>query len=323
MKLLSIIIPIYNMEKYLPECLSSLNRQGFDESVEIILVDDGSEDNSLQLCKNAADLYGFYKIIHQDNKGVASARNTGLMNAKGKYIAWVDPDDYITDDWWIVIKKELIKNPEMIYFDMYLLCDNKLQEVNYDKKSRNINHRELCVELSLDQRLQSHLWSKIILRDYFDRFFSNKYSYCEDFALLHYIVCKVNVCQYVHKPLYVYRQLENSIVHNNAALLNNYLVEIKLCKMRFRFFYKMNIDVPYDGVWNTMLAYCFEYAKHSSDYCYIQQKEINSVCTNILRHNIFKIISSKYFTFKHKIRFVIAALGCINLFYMIKNDKSS
>ena len=102
--LLSIIMPIYNMEQYLPECLASLDKQGFGDEVEILLVDDGSTDRSLKICKNAAVNNACYKVVHQENAGVAAARNTGLAHAVGKYIAWVDPDDYVLDDYYAEIR---------------------------------------------------------------------------------------------------------------------------------------------------------------------------------------------------------------------------
>jgi len=94
---LSVIIPIYQAEDTLPRCIDSILQQHVD-GLEIILVDDGSSDNSLMLCKEYASQHSLIKVIHQNNGGLSSARNTGLDNATGEYITFVDADDWISPD---------------------------------------------------------------------------------------------------------------------------------------------------------------------------------------------------------------------------------
>lgn len=91
---LSIIIPVYNAEKYLQECVKAIIQQEV-QSLEIILVDDGSQDNSLQICNELVRKYRFIKCIHQDNLGPSAARNAGLKIADGKYILFCDSDDQL------------------------------------------------------------------------------------------------------------------------------------------------------------------------------------------------------------------------------------
>ena len=90
----SIIVPIYNKEKYLEKCLDSILGQTYRD-LEIILVDDGSTDNSLVICQHYAEKDPRIKIYHKPNGGVSSARNLGLEKSTGKYISFVDPDDFI------------------------------------------------------------------------------------------------------------------------------------------------------------------------------------------------------------------------------------
>ena len=92
MELISVIVPIYNKELYLEECLESIINQTL-KSIEIILVDDGSPDNCPQLCDAYAEKHDQIRVIHQENKGLSGARNTGIDHAKGEYIAFVDSDD--------------------------------------------------------------------------------------------------------------------------------------------------------------------------------------------------------------------------------------
>lgn len=93
---LSIIVPVYNVEQYLPKCVSSLLNQGLkDEDYEILLINDGSTDHSLSLCTDYAERYANIRVFSQPNSGVGIARNKGIDNALGEYIAFVDSADYL------------------------------------------------------------------------------------------------------------------------------------------------------------------------------------------------------------------------------------
>lgn len=95
--LISVIVPVFNVEKYLQQCIDSLLRQNYS-NIEIILVDDGSTDNSAQICDEYATKYKNITVIHKKNEGLGSSRNIGLQVANGKYIGFVDSDDYLSED---------------------------------------------------------------------------------------------------------------------------------------------------------------------------------------------------------------------------------
>ena len=128
--MVSVIIPIYNCEKYLNECISSVLGQTYKD-FELILVDDGSTDNSLNICYEFAKKDSRIIVIHQENGGVSSARNKGLKNAKGEFITFVDSDDYVENDWLkMLLTAILANNADVsicgIKFDNKLrcLCEN-------------------------------------------------------------------------------------------------------------------------------------------------------------------------------------------------------
>ena len=105
---LSIIIPVYNAEKYIRECLDSVICKKYD--CEVILVNDGSSDSSLTICEEYSRRDDRIKIVNKNNGGVSSARNAGLLQATGKYVMFLDADDYFTDD-------------AFEYIDKYIKCD--------------------------------------------------------------------------------------------------------------------------------------------------------------------------------------------------------
>ena len=127
--LLSIIIPVYNVQDYIGKCLNSLIT--VDERIEIFVVDDGSPDNSSEIVKDIMKNYSNIHYIHKENGGVSSARNLGIALSKGKYIGFVDGDDYVDE----LYLSKLLEYIETIDFD--LLCFNYY--LTYDKHETKIN----------------------------------------------------------------------------------------------------------------------------------------------------------------------------------------
>ncbi|MBO5136224.1 MAG: glycosyltransferase family 2 protein [Clostridia bacterium] len=132
---LSVIVPIYNVEKYLNRCVDSLICQITDE-IEIILVDDGSPDNCGKICDEYAKAYPQIKVIHKENGGLVSARKAGTVEAKGEYIASLDGDDWYDDNFFKKIL-EIIKkySPDIIRFDWRNVYEDKIIEKHVGLKS--------------------------------------------------------------------------------------------------------------------------------------------------------------------------------------------
>ena len=132
--LISIIVPIYNVEKYLKKCIDSIINQTY-KNLEIILVDDGSPDNCGKICDEYAKKDNRIKVIHKENGGVSSARNVGVENATGEYIGFVDSDDYIEKDMYEVLINNLKKeNADISIISNYEVYKNKIIE---NKKKEN------------------------------------------------------------------------------------------------------------------------------------------------------------------------------------------
>ena len=106
---ITVVVPIYNAEQYLERCLKSIVEQTY-ENLEIILVNDGSSDKSLEICERFKASDERITIISKENGGVSSARNRGIEVATGKYIIFIDADDYIEKDMFAILEDDLIKN---------------------------------------------------------------------------------------------------------------------------------------------------------------------------------------------------------------------
>lgn len=120
---ISVIVPVYNAEKTISKCIQSLLEQTFQE-FELILVNDGSKDNSLQLLKEFEEHHSNFKVIDQVNGGASIARNTGLDAASGDYIVFVDIDDYLDSDYLDVLYQEIVKTGNDIVISSLRMVDN-------------------------------------------------------------------------------------------------------------------------------------------------------------------------------------------------------
>lgn len=120
--LVSIIIPVYNVEQYIEQCLSSIYAQDISEDIfEVIAVNDGTPDNSMSIVKTIASQHKNLVIINQENQGLSVARNTGLDHAKGEYIWFVDSDDWLTKDSLSIVLDTIISYPKIDVFATVLM----------------------------------------------------------------------------------------------------------------------------------------------------------------------------------------------------------
>lgn len=123
----SVIVPIYNVEKYLCTCLDSILAQDFRE-YELILVDDGSADGCSDICDAYAEKDGRVCVIHKENGGLVSARNAGIRKAQGEYILYVDGDDWVSPDWMTVIQEQILaapRKPDLVVFGSVMLYEDR------------------------------------------------------------------------------------------------------------------------------------------------------------------------------------------------------
>ena len=164
---ISVIIPVYNAERYLSACLDSVIEQSY-KNLDIILIDDGSTDNSGKICDEYSIKDKRIKVIHKKNEGVSVARNTGLDVATGKWISFVDSDDIIETDLYQNIISELEKNnPDLFIFNFYTNNEKNMlysrEEIIQDREIIN-NIKEKIIYPAFDKetpRIYSFVWNTI------------------------------------------------------------------------------------------------------------------------------------------------------------------
>lgn len=212
--LISIIIPVYKVEKYLEKCIQSVINQTY-ENLQIILVDDGSPDNCGKICDEYAKKDHRIEVIHKSNGGLSDARNKGLEIAKGEYIGFVDSDDYIEADMYEVLYNLLKQyNADVSICNFYTVSQGKISIKNADNGINEYNRIEILKEILLDKNIQSYAWNKLYKKELFDEIkypIGKKY---EDIGTTFYLLEKCNKVVVTGKSEYYYINRQDSIVNN-------------------------------------------------------------------------------------------------------------
>ncbi len=241
---LSIIVPVYNTEKFLRRCLDSIVGQ-YDGEMELIIVNDGSPDKSNEICREYEKKYSFIKYIEKENGGLSSARNEGLKYATGDYVWFVDSDDYISDNAIKEIDKKIKSNADLYEFGYFTQNgESKKQIQKPNKIFSNIYDDFLTffVGEMFSNNIARTVWNKVLKRNVFVKnnvCANDKISIGEDlFIVLNFIrFCKrVEIDEF---PIYVYGLNENSLMHNFKPKMFD---DIKLLSRSFVNFYQGKLD---------------------------------------------------------------------------------
>ena len=217
--LISVIIPVYNVEKYLEECVNSVLVQTY-KNIEIILVDDGSTDSSGQLCDSFAEKHSNIKVIHQKNAGLSDARTAGLQRTTGKYVYFLDSDDYIAET--ALEKLCLIAEADasdIVFFDAHSFLDeNRDAEIKqtYLRMHKYMAQSGIIVfkQMQLYEEYHSAVWAMLLKREFL---LKNSISfisgiYYEDMAFTFEALCLAEKVSQCAECLYFRRYRQNSIM---------------------------------------------------------------------------------------------------------------
>ena len=220
--MVSIIIPVYNAEKYLRRCLDSVVNQTYKD-IEIIVVDDGSSDDSGAICDEYALKDRRFHVIHQINSGVSVARQTGIDNVNGEYALFVDADDWIELDAIAQLKEVANQtNADMIFFDFFIELENKwvyesgLDIMNIDNNSPISS--SYIIEQIVKCQINTALWNKFINTSAFNKisFYPTDLCYAEDTLFLIKLLQLYNNIKYLPNAFYHYSHTMGSLVNSTS-----------------------------------------------------------------------------------------------------------
>ena len=213
-ELITVVVPIYKVERYLRRCVDSILLQTY-KNLEIILVDDGSPDSCPLICDEYADIDKRVRVIHKSNGGLSDARNAGIEVANGKYIAFVDSDDYIDERMYEVLYKNLTdNNADISVCEFVKIHDGARIDSSPIKESVKLfNKLQTMNNLYDDLYLQTVVaWNKLYKKDIFKSIIYPFGKINEDEYVIHLILNSANNVVYTNLQLYYYVQRTDSIV---------------------------------------------------------------------------------------------------------------
>ena len=264
--LITMVIPVYKVEEYLDKCMSSVVNQSY-KNLEIILIDDGGQDNCPKMCDAWAKKDKRVKVIHKENGGLSDARNAGIKCAKGKYICFVDSDDFLHKDYVKLHYENITKYDADItickykdFRDESLIVDEEINSVDSVVFDKN----ELISEMFQRGRVNFiTAWSKMYKKEIFDNLEFMKGRIHEDEFIVHRVFSLCDKAVFVPEVLYYYRQREGSIVTNKNFTERN-LDSFYAIEDRYNFFVNTQFEeLAYQCVLNTII-YCYCKAKYMS-----------------------------------------------------------
>ncbi|WP_370831236.1 glycosyltransferase [Clostridium sp.] len=294
----SIIVPVYNVEKYLSQCLDSAIGQTL-KGIEIIAVNDGSTDRSLYILKEYKKKYNNFFIIDQENKGLSAARNSGLNNAKGKYVYFLDSDDYIDKSLCEICYTECEKNKlDSITFDAEVFYDNddliKNNKFNYNRKSKLSSKVMTGLEF-YEILLQSKAYKSSVCLFFYKKEFLEKNNIKfypnilhEDEMFTSKILFYCNKIKYISNSLFFRRVRRNSIMTSSKSIKNAigyYTVAEELQKL---YKYKIKSNIIKNHI-NNFYVTAFDIALDLRD-----NSDSKILIKDIRKNTLFKGMGFKY-----------------------------
>lgn len=220
-ELITVVVPAYNVESYIQKCIDSITNQTYT-NLEIMLIDDGSPDNSGKICDEAAKKDSRIRVIHKKNEGVSKARNTALDAMKGNYVTFVDADDFIADDFIECLYNAIIKtNADIstcghyrVNFDgtlnrIYSLSDNDEDIIILDGKEsvKNMFYGKICSASSGSKLYKKELFRNLRYPDYIMG---------EDTYVVYHTFMNAEIIAHTNKPLYYYVQQMASVTNSKS-----------------------------------------------------------------------------------------------------------
>ena len=307
----SIIIPIYNTEKYLEKCITSVLNQSYTD-FEIILINDGSIDNSLKIINSFKKKDKRIKVINQENKGLSCSRNNGIEIAAGEYILFLDSDDYFNSDLLLKLNKSSNNNPDLIRFQVTKI------EKNFKTKYKEKTFFNLSGEEAFNYLLNFYYTEPAWLYAYKTKFWKNnkfkfeEKKFHEDFGLIPKIILKSKIVNSIDYIGYNYRIRENSIM-----LTKNVEKNYKKCLDAIYHFDKLKVFIEKNNfnkktkknVMNFIASTMLWYGKS------LDRKNQNKYIKLLKKRNIKKYLINN--SSKSIIKFLICNIS-YKLYYMIR-----
>ena len=313
---ISVIVPVYNVEQYLERCVDSIINQTY-KNLEIILVNDGSTDNSGQLCDELAKRDSRIKVIHKENGGLSDARNVGIDVAEAELIGFIDSDDYIDEDMYeLLINNLKAANADLSMCGHYDVYNNVPESQVSDKKKWELSPQE-AIKMVMEAKILSvTAVNKLYKKSLFSELKFEIGKIAEDAFIMIKLLDKCNKIVATNEKKYYYVHRENSITtqkfslkflnvieayeQNKEIILEKYpeLKEVAQMRMNWAYFYVLDrllLDKEYNDkkLENKLISYLKDYSKSIlTDSLFTKGRKIGFVAL-LLNRNLYRKIIEK------------------------------
>ena len=232
MDLISVIVPVYQVEEYLDRCVQSIVDQTYT-NLEIILVEDGSPDRCPQMCDEWAKRDGRIRVIHQSNAGGGAARNTALNAARGELIAFVDSDDYIAPDMYEYLYKLMLRGADIAECGHVNVGYHDMVFQPSDDNVRTYTVQEAMTEHICDRIFRQLIWNKLYRREIIGEIRFPVGKKIDDEFFTYQVLGNAKTLVRSDKICYAYRQQESSVMHSMSAQKRLQAVEAKIQRHQY------------------------------------------------------------------------------------------
>lgn len=231
--LVSIIVPVYNVESYLKKCIESILAQSY-RNFELILVNDGSTDTSEDICRDYERKDDRIVLINKSNGGLSDSRNTGIEQAKGVWMLFVDSDDWIDENLCNrCIEHAYETNSDIVVFGLIKVFKDKHIKMSVNDIQSGVIEKNKAMSLLGDDGFGNYAWNKLYKRELFKDIRYPVGKYLEDIGTTCYLFEKANRISYLKEYYYYYLQRNNSIMHSMSSEKAYDQFELRLYQNRF------------------------------------------------------------------------------------------
>lgn len=297
-ELISVIVPVYNSEKYIKKCVESIQGQSYVD-FELILINDGSTDDSFALCKQLAESDARIVVLDRPNGGASAARNTGLDVAKGEYVVFVDCDDYVSPDYL----RNLYLAAKHGDFDIVQCNSQSTNRIETNIKTVSYDEQdifEITKAQALNRRLYKvSVWGKIYKKFIFSTFHFQEGTIYEDDASYYIFVDRANKIGILNETLYFYYMSQNSIMRNDKKDKSTAFIDIY--RGRINYFAECNNEELLDGTYDRFCLVLM--LTYSNSLINGNNKHDRQEFLNLYRKYYPVVIKSAFVDFKDKLMF--------------------
>lgn len=294
---ISVIVPVYRVEKYIRKCIESILSQSF-KNFELILIDDGTTDNSGRICDEYGKLNNNIIVIHKENGGLSDARNAGIKIARGQFITFIDSDDYISLDYLKILYDVQRKTNADIVQALYT---RKMKFASQDEEIVEFTSQEAIKELLTWGMIEVYAWAKLYKRSLFEDI-EYPIGYINEDAFTTYkLIANANKVCVIKKEIYYYRITPDSIMNQHFNKKRFQILEVFdnmanfFCCRGMSYndeleYYKMRVEI---NLYNE----CIKDEKSADEFDY----ELTEIRKNMMNYNV----NNKYTDGKYRILILI------------------